>query len=105
MDNPVTVVADLRAISPIEADRMGHTTALKSPDARVVILTFPAGHVMKDHSAPKTLLLQTLDGHLRVTAAGEVIELLAGGLLRLDPGERHEVEAVEDSRLMLVLIG
>lgn len=105
MDTPVIVVPDLREISPIAPDKLGHTTALKSPDARIVILTFPAGHVMKDHATPKTLLLQTLDGHLRVTAGGDVVELMAGGLMRVDPGVRHEVEAVEESRLMLTLVG
>lgn len=99
------VVPDLREISPIPVDKLGHTTALKSPDARVIILTFPAGYVMKDHAAPKTLLMQTLDGNLRVTAGGEVSELVPGGLMRLDAGVRHEVEAVEASRLMLVLVG
>lgn len=105
MDNPVTVITDLREISPIADDKLGHTTALKSPDVRVVILTFPAGHVMKDHAAPKTLLLQALDGRLRLTVAGEVVELVPGALVRLDKLERHEVEAVEESRLMLTLVG
>lgn len=105
MDNPVTVVPDLRELSPIAADKLGHTTALKSADVRVVILTFPAGHVMKDHAAPKTLLLQALDGRLRLTVAGDVVELVPGALVRLDKLERHEVEAVEESRLMLTLVG
>src|SRR5690554_5273608 len=105
MDSTVTVVPDLREISPITADKLGHVTALKSADVRVVLLTFPAGHVMKDHATPKTLLLQALDGHLRVTAAGEVTELKPGTLIRMDPLERHEVEAVEESRLMLTLVG
>src|SRR5690554_1210336 len=105
MDNPVTVITDLRELSPIPADKLGHTTALKSPDVRVVILTFPAGHVMKDHAAPKTLLLQALDGHLRLTVAGDVVDLVPGALVRLNSLERHEVEAVEASRLMLTLIG
>jgi quercetin dioxygenase-like cupin family protein len=105
MDNSVIVVPDLREISPISAEKLGHTTALKSEDVRIVILTFPAGHVMKDHAAPKTLLLQALDGRLRLTVAGEVVELVPGAVVRLDKLERHEVEAVEESRLMLTLIG
>src|SRR5690606_41388835 len=104
MDNPVTVITDLRELSPIPADKLGHTTALKSADVRVVILTFPAGHVMKDHAAPKTLLLQVLDGRLRLTVGGEVLELVPGALVRLDKLERHDVEAVDESRLVLTLV-
>ncbi|MHA6670173.1 cupin domain-containing protein [Homoserinimonas sp. A447] len=105
MENTVTVVADIRELSPILPDKLGHTTALKSEDVRVVVLTFPAGHTMKDHAAPKTLLLQALDGHLRVTAGGEVTDLLPGGIMRIEKLVRHEVEAVGESRLMLTLVG
>jgi quercetin dioxygenase-like cupin family protein len=105
MDNPVTVIDDIRELSPILPDKLGHTTALKSPDVRVVVLTFPAGHVLKEHSAAKTLLMQALDGKLRVTVGDQVVELVPGGLIRVDKLERHEVEALEDSRLMLSLIG
>src|SRR5690554_5228294 len=102
MNNPVTVITDLREISPIPTDKLGHTTALKSPDVSVVILTFPAGHVVKDHAAQKTRLLQALEGRLRVTVAGAVLDLVPGALVRLDKLERHEVEVVEESRLMLI---
>jgi quercetin dioxygenase-like cupin family protein len=105
MDNPVIVIDDIRALSPIEPDKLGHTTALKSPDVRVVVLTFPAGQSLKEHAAPKTLLMQALDGKLRVTVGEQVVELVPGGLIRVDKLERHEVEALEDSRLMLTLVG
>ncbi len=105
MDTSVIVVPDLRELSPIAADKLGHTTALKSADVRVVILTFPNGHVMKDHAAPKTLLLQALDGRLALTVGDNVVELVPGGIMRLEPGVRHEVEAREESRLMLTMVG
>jgi quercetin dioxygenase-like cupin family protein len=69
------------------------------------VLTFPAGQVMKDHAAPKTILLQALDGHLRVTADGDVTDLLPGGVIRIEKLIRHQVEAVAESRLMLTLVG
>lgn len=102
---PVTFVADVRAGAAVEPGRLGHTTVLSSPDVRVVVLTFEAGHVMKEHRAPKTLLMQALDGRLRITAGGQVTELVPGALLRLDASLTHEVEALEASRLMLTLIG
>ncbi|SDJ85335.1 hypothetical protein E3T54_10975 [Cryobacterium sp. Sr8] len=102
---PITFVPDVRAGTTIGPSGLGHSTVLTSPDVRVVVLTFDAGHVMKEHRAPKTLLLQALDGHLRITAGGEVTELVPGSLLRLEPALTHEVEALEASRLMLTLIG
>lgn len=105
MSESVTIAADLLAAAPITADKLGHHTVLKSDDARVIVLAFPAGHVMKDHAAPKTLLMQALDGELRITTEGEVHTLTPGTIIRFDKGVRHEVEAVTDARLMLTLIG
>ncbi|WP_167043560.1 cupin domain-containing protein [Salinibacterium sp. ZJ454] len=103
-DAPITVVDDVLKLAPIEAGKLGHFTVLKSEDVRVVVLAFEAGFVLKEHAAPKTLLMQALDGALRVTAGGRIVELAPGSLIRLESGERHQVEALEDSRLMLTLI-
>jgi quercetin dioxygenase-like cupin family protein len=100
----LTVIDDLRAGSPIPGSGLGHATALTHGDVRVVILTFSAGHVLKEHSAPFPLLMQALDGELIVRAGGQETVLQPGGLLRMDSGLRHEVEAVTGSRLMLTLI-
>ncbi len=100
----LTVIDDVRAGSPIPESGLGHVTALTHSDVRVVILTFAAGHVLKEHSAPFPLLMQALDGELVVHAGGQETTLRPGGLLRMDNGLRHEVEAVTDSRLMLTLV-
>ena len=108
MDNsaaPITFVADIRAGAAVGPAGLGHSTVLSAPDVRVVVLSFAAGHVLKAHRAPKTLLMQALDGHLRITAGGAGTELVPGALLRLEASLMHEVEALEESRLMLTMIG
>lgn len=105
MEPAVTVIDNIRELSPIDPDKLGHTTALKSPDVRVVVLAFPAGFVLKEHAAPKTLLMQALDGRMTVTVGDDATTLVPGGLIRMDSLVRHQVEAHEDSRLMLTLIG
>ncbi|WP_353988228.1 cupin domain-containing protein [Ruicaihuangia caeni] len=104
-EDRVLVVDDLLGRAPVEAGRLGHHTVLKSPDVRIVVLAFEAGHLLKEHSAPKTLLMQALDGHLLVTVGGREVDLRPGMLIRVEALERHEVRAVEDSRLMLTLVG
>ena len=101
----VTHIANVRSGAAVEPGRLGHSTVLSSPGVRVVVLTFEAGFVLEKHSAPKILLMQALDGRLRVTSGGQVTDLMPGALLRLDAGLEHEVEALEESRLMLTLIG
>lgn len=100
----LTVIDDVLALAPIPAEGLGHSTVLKHPDVRVVVLAFTAGHVLKEHSAPSVLLMQALDGELIVRAAGAETALRPGGLLRMDAALRHEVEAVTDARLMLTLV-
>ena len=103
--SPLTYISDVRADAAVEPGRLGHSTVLASPGVRVIVLTFEAGFTLKKHSAPKILLMQALDGCLKVSADGRVTELVPGAILRLDAGLEHEVEAVEESRLMLTLIG
>ena len=103
--SPLTYISNVRADAAVEPGRLGHSTVLASPGVRVVVLTFEAGFTLKKHSAPKILLMQALDGCLRVTAGGQVTDLAPGALLRLEASLEHEVEALEESRLMLTLIG
>lgn len=100
----ITLIDDMRALSPIESSGLGHATVIAHPDLRVVILTFTAGHVLKEHSAPFPLTMQALDGELVVRTGKTVSTLTPGALLRLDAALLHEVEAISESRLMLTLV-
>ncbi len=102
---PITVREDLFALSPIVPGKLGHSTVLAAPGVRVIVLAFESGWVLREHIAPKQLLMQALDGRLVVIAAGKQTTLVPGGLLRLDESLPHAVEALEDSHLMLTLLG
>lgn len=99
-----TLIGNLRDLSPMPSSGLGHATALTHPDMRVVVLTFSAGHLLKEHKAPFPLLMQALDGELLVRAAGQETRLVPGAILRMDAALPHEVEAVGESRLMLTLV-
>ena len=101
---PLTFLADLFDLAPVPQSGLGHSTVLSAPDVRVIVLAFSAGHILKQHAAPFTLLMQALDGHLLVTSNGEEMDLRPGGLIRMDPKLPHSVEAYVDSRLQLTLI-
>jgi quercetin dioxygenase-like cupin family protein len=103
-DSPITVIDDLVESSPMPATGMGHRTVFTSPEARIVVLSFAKGHVLREHSAPFPLLMQALDGEFAVTSAGQLIQLVPGGLIRMEAKLAHSVEAIEDSRLMLTLL-
>lgn len=103
-DAPLTVIDDLLALAPLPASGLGHSKVLQHPDARILVLAFRAGHLLKEHSTPFPLLMQALDGELLVRADGVETTLRPGGVIRMDAALRHEVEAVSDARLMLTLL-
>jgi quercetin dioxygenase-like cupin family protein len=83
----------------------GHNgkTLVKRPDLRVVLISFKAGASLGEHHAPGPIILQTLSGHLRLKLHGQVVEAPAGCLLTLERSIPHDVEALQDSVLLLTL--
>jgi quercetin dioxygenase-like cupin family protein len=101
----VSYVDDVFALAPIEPDRIGHHTALSVGGARVIVLSLARGQQLKEHRSHHPLVLQALDGRVRVRAADRDYDLRPGGLLYLPNAEPHAVEALEPSRLSLTPIG
>ncbi len=104
-DEQVTLIDDVLASAPIEEGKLGHRTVLSVGSARVVVLAFPRGHHMREHRSHHPLLLQALDGLVRVTADGQTYDVRPGGLLYLPNARPHSVEALEPSRVTLTPIG
>ena len=73
-------------------------------DARAIALVIPAGESLQDHQVHERAWVSILSGEAEVTTtAGERIAGTPGLLVEFDPGERHAVRAVSDTRLLLLL--
>ena len=103
-DDAVTLI-DVLTTAPIQPGKVGHHTVLSVGGVRVIALTFDQGQRMREHRSHHPVLLQALDGHVRVTTEGESHDLRPGGLLYLPNAQPHSVEAIEPSRLTLTPIG
>lgn len=90
---------------PWATDGHGHhaKTLVKHDDFRVVLVSLDAGARMDAHRAPGSLAVQTLSGHVRIGVGGARVDLPAGGLLSLEREVTHDVEALEDSAVLLTL--
>ena len=71
--------------------------------ARSVVLHLPAGEMLRDHQVHERAHLVVVDGEVEIDRDGETITGGAGLLAVFEPGERHEVRARSDARLLLVL--
>jgi quercetin dioxygenase-like cupin family protein len=83
----------------------GHNakTLVKYDGLRIVLIALQAHSKIQEHHAEGQISIQTVVGHIQVRAQGRTFELRAGGLLALDRGLRHDVEAFEESAFLLTI--
>lgn len=97
-------IPDLTTLIEVIPDSTVSRTALVAEGVRVVLFGFDAGQELTEHTAVVPILLQVLDGRLRVGADGEVVELVPGGLVHIGARVPHQVLALEPSRMVLVML-
>lgn len=75
-----------------------------SSAARAIALDLAEGEGLGDHEVHERAWLIVLSGSVEMrSGVGERIEGGPGLLVEISPGERHEVLALSDSRLLLLL--
>jgi quercetin dioxygenase-like cupin family protein len=84
---------------------MGHfaKTLFKKSDFRMVLIMMDQGSVMKEHHADGTISVQVLKGAIDLRVHGEVHSLHANNVLTLGASIKHELEAREESALLLTI--
>ncbi|HET7053566.1 MAG TPA: cupin domain-containing protein [Solirubrobacterales bacterium] len=91
---------DLKAI---EAEPHQPQILASADDARTIVLLLPAGEELQEHEVHEHAWLHVHDGTVEVQADGAARQIGAGGLVHWAPQERHEVRAVQDALLLLML--
>jgi quercetin dioxygenase-like cupin family protein len=95
-------VTELHGLAP-DGQNRGAVTLVKQGGLNVVLTHLHAGGTIAEHSAPGAATVQVLDGHVRVQVGDETLDVPAGRLIAFDAKVRHDVEAIEDSTLLLTL--
>ena len=72
-------------------------------EGRTILIALPAGEALQEHQVHERAWLVVVDGEIEVADGGETVTAGPGFLAIFDPGERHEVRARGDSRLLLLL--
>lgn len=78
-------------------------TLVKYDDLRVVLTALQAKERIPEHKTEGRISIHVLSGHIQVKASGRTFSLRNGGLLALDRGVAHEVEALEESAFILTI--
>lgn len=71
--------------------------------ATLALYAFEAGSKLPNHVVDGSVIIQVLQGRLVVATENARHELSAGDLLRLAPGVVHDVEAVDQSQMLLTV--
>jgi len=107
---PTTPLTESQIITGVHADLPIPTQAttsralLTNEAVRVVVFVFDTGEQLSEHTAATPVVVQLLAGRMRFQVDGSEHELTAGDVVYLAPGAPHALEALEPSRLSLVLV-
>ena len=73
-------------------------------EGRAIVINLPQGEQLQEHQVHERAWLLVIDGNIELNTPDGKWAAGGPGLLAIfDPKERHEVQAVEDTRLLLVL--
>jgi quercetin dioxygenase-like cupin family protein len=83
----------------------GHNarTLVKYEDFRIVLVGLKAHARIPEHKAGGRVSIHTIAGHLQVRAQDRTFSLPAGRVLVLDQAVPHDVEALQESALLLTI--
>ena len=89
---------------PVGTESITSRVVLNNPLIRVVYFAFDTGEALTDHSSPRAVVVQLLDGAMRLTFDGAEHALRPGDVVYLAPGTLHAVVADAPSHLSLVMV-
>jgi quercetin dioxygenase-like cupin family protein len=78
-------------------------TLIKYDDFRVVLMALRAGARIPGHTAKGRISVHLLSGHVRLNASGRTFDLVSSRLVALDKGLPHDLEAIQDSAILLTI--
>jgi quercetin dioxygenase-like cupin family protein len=81
-----------------------HPQVLRSDDeSRAIAINLPAGESLQEHETHERSYLVVAGGEIEIDQGGETVAGGPGLLAHFPPGERREVRATRDSRIVLIL--
>jgi quercetin dioxygenase-like cupin family protein len=100
----MTELSDVASLVEVATDSTVSRTVMKVDGARLVLFSFDEGQELTEHTAAMPVLLQSLDGHVEITADGRTVDLRPGDVIHLGARLPHAVVAKEPSRLLLTML-
>jgi quercetin dioxygenase-like cupin family protein len=84
---------------------IGKDKVLEFTKGAVVNLQLRTGEKIARHATPSDAIIHVVSGKARFGVGDETVELTPNELLHMDPKEEHELEALEDTSLLVIKVG
>jgi quercetin dioxygenase-like cupin family protein len=78
-------------------------TLVKQPDFRIVLIALQKDGHLEEHSADARISIYTLAGHVKIQLPEQTVDLPGGHLLVLDRALEHDLQALEESAILLTI--
>jgi quercetin dioxygenase-like cupin family protein len=101
--NVITEIAQLHDEEVWARTGRNSKTLVKQPDFRIVLMALKKGGRLEKHSADARTSIQMLKGRVKLQLAEQTVDLQEGHLLVLDRALEHELEALEESAILLTI--
>lgn len=80
-------------------------TIVKEGPLRVTVVGLRNGVTLEEHRTEAPVLIQVLAGLIHVTTSGGNVSVARGGMIALNSGVSHTVQAETDTALLLTIAG
>lgn len=98
-----TVAADLRAEPHAAVSGHRQLALVRHGPLSLILFAFDAHGAIPEHRTDGEVVIHVLRGRLVVTVDGDDLDVRAGELLALAPGQPHAVRAPEASEMLLAI--
>lgn len=88
---------------PISAGATTSRVVVNNPLLRTVTFALDAEQELTEHSSPRAVIVQVLEGQLTFTL-GETRQLTAGDMVYIAPNHKHSLAALSPARFALVMV-
>jgi quercetin dioxygenase-like cupin family protein len=86
------------------ADGIASRVLAKTPGGSLTLFAFAAGQGLSEHTSPFEAFVMVLEGACTLTIGGAPVHATPGTVVRMPSNVPHAVDAVEATRLVLVML-
>ena len=94
----------LNALITPTPDGIASRILAKTSGGNMTIFAFDAGQGLTEHTSPFEALVMVLEGRCTLTIGGTAVSAIPGTIVRMPADVSHALDALEATRLLLVML-